>query len=120
MSQSPPPGFPPPLPPLPAAPLYGVPSPPANGFAIASLVLGIISLACTNCMTAIPAIIFGHVALWQIGQPGAQTGGRGMAIAGLVLGYLAVALSLCIGIVYLMFILMAFAGGGGNMHFHMH
>jgi hypothetical protein len=67
-------------------------------------------------VTAIPAIIFGHVALGQIGQPGARTGGRGMAIAGLVLGYLGLAFSLLFAILYLVFVLLAFASG--TMHAH--
>jgi len=49
-----------------------------SGFAIASLVLGILG-------GAILAIIFGFVALSQIKKSGAK--GRGMAIAGVVLGF---------------------------------
>ena len=49
-----------------------------SGFAIASLVLGILG-------GAVLAIIFGFVALSQIKKSGAK--GRGMAIAGVVLGF---------------------------------
>lgn len=49
-----------------------------SGFAIASLVLGILG-------GAILAIIFGFIALSQIKKSGAK--GRGMAIAGVVLGF---------------------------------
>jgi Domain of unknown function (DUF4190) len=52
-----------------------------NGFAIASLVLGIIP-----CCNGILAIIFGFVAKNQIKQSGGTQGGDGMATAGIVLG----------------------------------
>lgn len=55
-----------------------------NGMAIASFVC---SLFCSPL-----GIIFGHVALSQIGR--SAQGGRGLAIAGLVIGYL----SLVVGI----------------------
>ncbi len=55
-----------------------------NGLAVASLVLGLLTLCGLGSLLA---VIFGHVALGQIKQSnGAQTG-RGMAIAGLILGY---------------------------------
>jgi Domain of unknown function (DUF4190) len=96
----PPPDYPPP-PEYPAAPYppppdftpyyaaYGAaPMPPqsANGFAIASLTLGIACLCTGRC--AIPAVICGHIALAQINRSGGMQQGRGMAIAGLVLGYI--------------------------------
>lgn len=55
------------------------PSQSYNPWAIASLVLGL-------SMTAILAVVAGHVALVQIRRSGER--GRGLAIAGLVLGYL--------------------------------
>ena len=56
-----------------------------NGFAVASLVLGILWIYWVG---AILAIVFGHIALRQIkASEGARTG-RGLAIAGLVLGYI--------------------------------
>jgi hypothetical protein len=58
---------------------------PANGFAIASLVLGIVSFFCFGAITGILAIIFGAVAKKQ-GNTGK------MATAGLVLGIIGVAL----------------------------
>jgi len=61
---------------------------PTSGAAIASLVLGIISLV-TCALTAIPAVICGHIGLSAIKQ--GQFEGRGMAIAGLVMGYLTIA-----------------------------
>ena len=65
---------------VPAAP--GAPDPQqvigTNGFATASLVLGIVGVS-------LLAFIFGLVALSQIGRSGGAQRGRGMAIAGVVL-----------------------------------
>jgi hypothetical protein len=58
-----------------------------SGMAVASLVLGIISLLLNPL--AILAIIFGGVALSQTSH-NPTLGGRGMAIAGLVLGIIVV------------------------------
>jgi uncharacterized protein DUF4190 len=91
---SPPPAYAPPPPTAPyvsisnAAPMP-MPSP-TNGFATASLVFGILAL-CTG-ITAIPAVICGHIALAQINQAGGMGQGKGMAIAGLVIGYALIAL----------------------------
>jgi len=59
-----------------------------NGLAVASLVLGILSLPLCWLLgiPALLAIIFGAVGLKQINQQPAASGGRGLAIAGLVLG----------------------------------
>ena len=58
-----------------------------SGLAIWSLVLGILALPLAG-LTAIPAVICGHLALGKIKRSaGAQSGG-GLAIAGLVTGYL--------------------------------
>ena len=71
-----------------------IPKTKTNGFAIASLVFGIIWL---GFLGSILAVICGHVALSEInksnwtGSPGRQTG-KGMAIVGLSLGYLGLAL----------------------------
>ena len=70
-----------------------------NGFAIASLVCGIASL-CAGLVTAILAVVFGHVALAQISRSGGHEQGRGLAIAGLVIGYVFIAL----GVLYIVFI----------------
>lgn len=58
-----------------------------NGFAVASLVLGIIWCYFVG---SILAVIFGHIAISQIGSDGGQ--GKGLAIAGLVLGYIGIAI----------------------------
>jgi hypothetical protein len=56
-----------------------------NGLAVASLVLGILWIWWIG---SVLAVIFGHVALSQIGKN--NQGGRGLAIAGLVLGYIGI------------------------------
>lgn len=62
------------------------------GTAIASLVLGILGIIlCLAPLTAIPAVICGHVAWSQIKRSSGTLQGEGLAIAGLVLGYLGIA-----------------------------
>lgn len=58
-----------------------------NGFAIASLVLGILWLYWVG---SILALIFGYVAKNQISQSGGTQSGGGMATAGIVLGWIGV------------------------------
>jgi uncharacterized protein DUF4190 len=85
---------PPPPPPQSATPSYGAgaPSTPkTNGFAIASLVLGIIP--CTG-ITSILAIVFGFIARNQIQQSGGTQQGSGMALAGIILGFIWIGISL--------------------------
>jgi hypothetical protein len=59
------------------------------GFAIASLVLGILSLCCGGAfITGIPAIILGIIALVRINKT-PSLGGQGLAITGLITGGIA-------------------------------
>ncbi|BDZ44982.1 DUF4190 domain-containing protein [Naasia aerilata] len=67
------------------------PRPPADGRAVAALVLSLVGLH-------VLGVILGHVALARIRRTGA--GGRGMAIAGLVLGYTGLVLALVWWTVY--------------------
>ena len=67
---------------------YSVPQR-TSGYAIASLVLGLVS-ACG--IGSILAIIFGHIALAEIRDSHGSIGGRGMAIAGIILGWAVVAI----------------------------
>lgn len=83
-------------------PDHGVPAPtPAprttNGFAVASLVLGIVFI---GGIGSILALIFGYIARNQIDESNSIEGGRGMAIAGIVLGWVG------LGLVALMIVLM--------------
>lgn len=62
-----------------------------NGLAVASCIAGLIWFF---WLGSIAAVVFGHVALAQIGRSNGWQTGRGMAITGLVLGYLELALLL--------------------------
>jgi hypothetical protein len=100
---APPPGYPMPYAGYGVSPPYGpggyapayqypyalAPSPPTNGMAIASMVLGILWL---YWIGSILALVFGYVALSQIKQRG--EGGRGMAIAGVVLGWIGIGIGI--------------------------
>jgi hypothetical protein len=57
----------------------------SSGLAIASLVLGLVSLLC-GAPAGIAAIICGAIALSNIKNSAGATGGRGLAITGLVTG----------------------------------
>jgi hypothetical protein len=67
-----------------------------NGLAIASLACGLVQCV-FGPVTAIPAIMFGHVALHQIKRTGAQ--GAGLALMGLILGWATVILIVVVGLV---------------------
>jgi hypothetical protein len=60
--------------------------------AIWSLVLAILSFTCGWLFTAIPAVIFGHIARSKIRKSGGALRGKGIATAGLILGYIALVL----------------------------
>ncbi len=81
-----------------------------NAFAMASLACGLTQFM-FGPLTAIPAIVFGHVARQQIKRTGEQ--GAGLALAGLVLGWATVIL----GIVLILGLAMS-AGMHGTMHVH--
>src|SRR4051794_3818491 len=66
------------------APVKGI-GPGTSGKAIASLVLGMMSLVCT-LFTGIPAIILGLLGLSDIERSRGLRTGKGMAITGIVLG----------------------------------
>jgi hypothetical protein len=73
-----------------------------ESLAVWSLVLSLVGLLCTCGLTAIPAVICGHVAISKIGNPPRKSG-KGMAIAGLVIGYIGVLLFL-FSLVYFVFL----------------
>ena len=72
-----------------ASTAYAV-APATSGKAIASLVCGILAYIIPFFL-AIPAIVFGHIALSDIKKSAGRLKGQGLAIAGLVLGYLGIA-----------------------------
>jgi hypothetical protein len=55
-----------------------------------SLILGILSFVCCGPVTAIPAVICGHMALGRIRSSGGALVGEGLAIGGLVVGYIGI------------------------------
>ncbi|MGH3888996.1 MAG: DUF4190 domain-containing protein [Pseudonocardiaceae bacterium] len=77
---------------------------PTNGFAIASLVLGILIVVSWG-LTGILALIFGYIARKQIRERG--EGGAGLAVAGIVLGWVGVGF---IGI-FVVFVIFGLAFG---------
>ncbi len=64
------------------------------GLAIASLILGILSLVCCGLLSGIPAVICGHMAVAQIKKSGGALGGNGLAVAGLVMGYIGIVVTI--------------------------
>lgn len=97
----------------PVAPVYQAPVQ-TSGKAIASLVLGIVSLVggwVLNIMLpffsgafllAVPAVILGHIALADIRRR-PDLGGQGLAITGLVMGYIVIAFAVFALIMIAMF-----------------
>jgi uncharacterized membrane protein len=69
-----------------------------NGFAIASLVCGVMQFG-AGPLATIPAIVFGHMARSQIKRTGEQ--GDGLALAGLILGWGAVLMTIIAAVVVL-------------------
>lgn len=65
-----------------------------QGLAIASLVLGILSIICLGCFAGLPAIICGHIAKNKARKNPQQYGGKGFAVAGLVMGYLSIIITI--------------------------
>lgn len=80
-----------------------------NGLAVAALVLGLAELP-TLGVTAIPALICGHVARGQLRDR--DEDGDGMAVAGIVLGWLAVAIFF---VVLFLGVAASHSTGGGMM-----
>ena len=80
---------PPPALPQPAGrPVFVRSAPGTNGFAITSLVVGLLWMWWIG---SVLAVVFGHIALRQIARSETGQAGRGLAIAGLVLGYIGLA-----------------------------
>ena len=92
MSYPPNSAYPPPAPPPPA---YGYPPQPAqtSGWAIFSLIAGVLAWLGVFGLGGLIAVIAGHMAQSQIRKSGGYLTGGGMATAGLVLGYLNLALA---------------------------
>lgn len=86
-----------------------IPTAPTNsGLAIWSLVLGLLSPFCCGFITAIPAVILGHLGRSEIRKSGGRLTGDGMAVAGLVLGYLTIVI--CIILFFIFPVFLGFIG----------
>jgi hypothetical protein len=80
-----------------------VKSPDTSGFAILSLIIGILGLLGLDFFGVfIIGLICGHVALIKIKFSQGQVGGRGIAIAGLILNYIPVVVIAGMMLLYLM------------------
>lgn len=69
--------------------------------AVASFLFGLAGISCLFFFGGIVAVVFGHIALKQIGESRDASKGRGLAIAGLVLGYFVLIVSAITGLVLL-------------------
>ena len=78
-----------------------------SGLAIASLVLGILSMLCCGILTCIPGIICGHMGIHAVNKSEGKLTGKGMAIAGLILSYASLLLTL-LGLVFLILYFVMF------------
>ncbi|MBO0802654.1 MAG: DUF1707 and DUF4190 domain-containing protein [Nocardiopsaceae bacterium] len=93
--------------PVPYSPPYQPAPAPSSGLAAASLACGILEFF-TGGLTAIPAVVLGHMGRGEIRRTGKP--GDGMALAGLILGYLAIA-----GWVLFIAVGVAFAAHSGGV-----
>jgi uncharacterized protein DUF4190/uncharacterized protein DUF4339 len=98
-----------PLPGTPAVAPVNATVPETSKLAVWALVCGCLSLIC-NLLTAIPAIIFGHMGLSEIKKNPAIPG-RGMAMAGMIIGYIITALT----VVYIVLVCVVFASMGSQV-----
>ncbi len=75
----------------PQGPSDSIPIATTNGFAIASLVLGIVGLTGIPFIPSVLALVFGYRGRREIDRSGGTEHGRGLAVAGIVLGWIGVA-----------------------------
>ena len=81
--------------------------PPTSGYAIASMICGLVSLAMCYvwALAGIPAVICGHVALKAIRKSPVRMEGRGLALTGLITGYFSIFIQfLCIVVLIWIFL----------------
>lgn len=89
---------------------------PTEGLAVASMVIGIVSLvlACgygIGLLGSPAALVMGRISMKRIDRSNGQLGGRGMAQAGFILGIIGTVL-LAITLIALVVILVVAVGGG--------
>jgi hypothetical protein len=88
-----------PPPPVGWAPAQAAPRQTTSGFAVASLVLGL--MLCTGIFGGILAVVFGNLALARIDASQGAMRGRGLAIAGIVLGWIGIGLTAIVAAAWL-------------------
>lgn len=64
------------------------PNAPTDGKAVASLILGILSMTIMSIFAGIPAVILGHMSRANIKRSMGKLKGEGLALAGLIMGYI--------------------------------
>ena len=83
-----------------------------NGFAIASLILGISSIVLCCCylgaITGPLAVVFGFLAKNKIRNSGGTEKGDGLALAGIITGFVGFG-------IFVLFIVLALVGAGGQL-----
>jgi hypothetical protein len=95
---------------------YGVYQEPADGMAIASLILGIVAFPSICCYGVpalafgITAVILGRMSLRKIRAANGMIGGHGLAQAGWICGLVAAVLAAVGWGIYLLFIVLALTG----------
>jgi hypothetical protein len=93
-----------------------VPAPPNEGLAVASMVIGIVSLVLTcgygiGLLGSPVAMVMGRISMKRIDRSEGQLGGRGMAQAGFVLGIVGTVLLLLAIVAAVIIIVVAVNGG---------
>jgi len=76
--------------------------------ATASLVLGLLSIGCPNCLTAIPGVLSGRAALRHASRHGTIETQRTRAIVGLVTSYAGLLLCLIVSAIALFYAILMF------------
>ncbi len=111
----------------PGHPPYGAPagyafSPPNEGLAVASMVIGIVAfvLSCgygVGLLGSPVALVMGRVSMKRIDQSGGQLGGRGMAQAGFILGIIGTVLLVLVVVVLAVIVVIGLNGGFDDSDF---
>jgi hypothetical protein len=81
-----------------------------NGYAIASLVLGIVNMLVGSVL----ALVFGYKAIREIDESHGTQTGRGLALAGVVLGWI----GLVMGVIWLILFFMVFLPNASEFRFN--
>lgn len=99
--------------PQPTQPMQPAP-PPAGGKAVATLVMGILSIICCGFFVGVPAIIVGRSEIKAIKEGRSPKAGESIAQVGFILGIVGTALS-CLGILLYAFLLIFGISAAGIM-----